>query len=174
MANQAQQMPIILNVGNIAALTEKEAHEIMQKITLGTILDVHFVDDDAEMMVPVGFVPEKFDANGDKTADAIVTVVKNGSVVKADVAPIIYDFTSYGEGGTVELATGEIVLTGNRADIDGDEYIEIKVTENTFEWAIGHLYLVTADAEPDGTTKYPIYEIDGTDTGMQVVINEHS
>ena len=65
-------------------------------------------------------------------------------------------------------------MTGNRADIDGDEYIEVKVTDNTFEWAIGHLYLVAADAEADGTTKYPIYEIDGTDTGMQVVINEHS
>lgn len=28
MANQAQQMPIIINVGNIAALTEKEANVI--------------------------------------------------------------------------------------------------------------------------------------------------
>jgi hypothetical protein len=32
MANQAQQMPIIINVGNIAALTEKEANEIMQVV----------------------------------------------------------------------------------------------------------------------------------------------
>lgn len=169
MANQAQQMPIIMNVGSIAALTEQEAEQIKKYIELETIFDVQFKDADKEVMIPVGFTPEV--VGDDSTTPATVTVIKDGTITQVSVTPIVYDFTSYGEEGTVKLADGKVIITGNIEEMGEKDYKEVKVIENDFEWAVGHLYLVAADAKADGETKYPIYEVDGTDTGMQVTIS---
>lgn len=171
MTKWTQQMPILMEVNDITALTTEEADEIKKYIEQETILDVQFKDASGEIMIPVGFVPETV-SDGEVTAPAVVTVIKNGSVVKASAAAIVYDFTSYASDKTTELATGKVSPTGEKQTIGDDDFIEIVVIENTFEWAIGHKYLVSAEVEADGTTKYPIYETDGTDTHMWVVISE--
>ena len=90
MTKWTQQMPLMLEVGNLQALTTEEIAQIKKYIEQGTILDVQFVDGDGEVMIPVGFTPE---VEGDEsTTPATVTVVKNGSVVKASVEPTFVKF----------------------------------------------------------------------------------
>ena len=163
-------MPITFEVGSLSALTVEEVDQIKKYIEQDTILDVQLVDSSGEVMLPVSFKPETKNDDGAVTANAIVTVIKNGSVVKVGVAPIEYSFTSYASDKTTKLADGKVVLTGEVQVIDGDEYKEVEVTENDFEWAIGHKYLIIGTATADGTTKYPLYETNGTDTHMWVTV----
>lgn len=100
MTKMTQQMPLLMTIGNLGALTTEEVEQIKKYITLGTILDVQFKDGDGEVMIPVGFTPEVKDATGAVTTNAFVTVVKNGSVVKAEVketipAPVIKGTTPF-------------------------------------------------------------------------------
>ena len=92
MTKQTQQMPLLMVIGNIAALTTPEIAQIEKYIKLGTILDVQFKDADGEVMIPVGYKPETLNDEGVRTAAPIVTVIKNGSVVKASIEPTFVKF----------------------------------------------------------------------------------
>lgn len=100
MTKQTQQMPLLMIVGNIELLTDKETEQIKKYIELDTILDVQFKDADGEVMIPTGFVPEVLNEAGEVTTPAVVTVIKNGSIVKASVteqlsAPVIKGTTPF-------------------------------------------------------------------------------
>lgn len=100
MTKQTQQMPLLMIVGNIAFLTDKEVEQIKNFIAQDTILDVQFKDADGEVMIPTGFAPAVYDATGAETTPAYVTVIKNGSIVKAGVsetipAPVIKGTTPF-------------------------------------------------------------------------------
>lgn len=116
MTKQTQQMPILMLVGNIALLTDEETEKIKQYIELGTILDVQFKDADGEVMIPTGFVPAVLDATGAETTPAVVTVIKDGSIVKASVteqlsAPVIKGTTPF------ELSTKVTIEAREGCDI---------------------------------------------------------
>lgn len=100
MTKFTQQMPLLMIVGNIELLTDKETEQIKKYIELDTILDVQFKDADGEVMIPTGFVPEVKNDAGEVTSPAVVTVIKNGSIVKASVteqlsAPVIKGTTPF-------------------------------------------------------------------------------
>ena len=112
MSKQTQQMPLIMLVGNIALLTDKEVAEIMKYIELDTILDVQFHDAAGEVMIPTGYIPEVKNAQGEVTSNAYVTVIKNGSIVKAEVtenlpAPVIKGNSTFTEKETVTIEARE-------------------------------------------------------------------
>lgn len=167
MENQVQQMPLLMAVGNISALTTAEVNQIKGYIEQKTILDVQFKDGGGEVMIPVGFVPE-----GEETP-AVVTIIKNGSIVKKSVARTAYDFTSYEADKTTKIADGVVELTGETVTIDDTSYIEVEVMENDVPEWVGLKFLVQSDAQA-GDEKYKIYNEDGTDTGMWVQISEQS
>ena len=112
MSKQTQQMPLIMLVGNIALLTDKEVAEIQKYIELDTILDVQFVDAAGEVMIPTGYIPEVKNAQGEVTSNAYVTVIKNGSIVKAEVteklpAPVIKANSTFTEKESVTIEARE-------------------------------------------------------------------
>ena len=107
MTKQTQQMPLLMVIGSISALTTKEIEQIKKYIELETILDVVFKDKDGETFIPVGFTPEV--EGDDSTTPASVTVIKNGSVVKASIvlgAPVITGTTPF-ESTTKAKITAE-------------------------------------------------------------------
>ena len=73
-------MPLIMEVQAINLLTDKDVEQIKKYIELGTILDVQFKDASGEVMIPVSVIPEVEGVSG-----PYVTVIKNGSIVKAGV-----------------------------------------------------------------------------------------
>ena len=94
MSKQTQQMPILMEIGDIEHLTDKEVEHIKTYIELDTILDVQFKDASDEVMIPTGVIPEVLADDGSVTSNAYVTVIKNGNIVKAEVteklsAPVI-------------------------------------------------------------------------------------
>ena len=100
MTKQTQQMPLLMVIGDIAHLTDKEVEQIKKYIELDTILDVQFKDDSGEVMIPTGVIPEVLADDGLVTSNAYVTVIKNGSIVKAEVteklpAPVISGTTPF-------------------------------------------------------------------------------
>ena len=100
MTKQTQQMPLLMVVGDISHLTDKEAEQIKKYIELDTILDVQFKNAAGEVMIPTGAIPEVLADDGSVTSNAYVTVIKNGSIVKAEVteklsAPVIKGTTPY-------------------------------------------------------------------------------
>ena len=88
-----------------------------------------------------------------------------------DIAKKNYTFTSYGENGTVQLATGVAATTGGVREFSGVKYNEILVKENSIEGFAGNKYYVLGTATADGTTKYALYDGEGHDTGMKVTIS---
>ena len=52
-------MPLLMMIGDIAHLTDKEAEQIKKYIELQTILDVEFKDADGEVMIPTGVIDRK-------------------------------------------------------------------------------------------------------------------
>ena len=112
MTKFTQQMPLLMIVGNIELLTDKETEQIKKYIELDTILDVQFKDADGEVMIPTGFVPEVKNDAGEVTTPAAVTVIKNGSIVKASVteqlpAPVIKGTTPFEVSTKVTIETRE-------------------------------------------------------------------
>ena len=100
MTKQTQQMPLLMVIGDIAHLTDKEVEQIKKYIELDTILDVQFKDDSGEVMIPTGVIPEVLADDGSVTSNAYVTVIKNGSIVKAEIteklsAPVISGTTPF-------------------------------------------------------------------------------
>lgn len=121
MADQTQQMPIVMIIGDIEHLTDKEVAQIKKYIALQNVLNVQFMDGDKELMIPTGVIPEVLAADGSVTSNAYVTVIKNGSIVKAEVteklsAPVIKGTTPY------ELST--------KVTIEGREGCDIYYTTN--------------------------------------------
>ena len=112
MTKQTQQMPLLMIVGNIALLTDKETEQIKKYIELDTILDVQFKDADGEVMIPTGFVPEVLNDAGEVTTPAVITFIKNGSIVKASVteqlpAPVIKGTTPFETSTKVTIEARE-------------------------------------------------------------------
>ena len=89
MTKWTQQMPLLMEVQAITLLSDADVKQILGYIEQGTILDVQFKDADGEVMIPVGFTPEVKDATGAVTTNAYLSVVKNGSIVKAEVTETI-------------------------------------------------------------------------------------
>ena len=142
MTKQTQQMPLLMIIGSIATLTEDEAKQIKQYIELDTILDVQFKDAAGEVMIPIGYVPEVKNAEGEVTANPYVTVVKNGSIVKAEITeklptPVIKGTSPYElstkvsiearEGCDIYYTTNSDTPTKDSTPYEG----EISITETT-------------------------------------------
>ena len=85
MTKWTQQMPLTMEIEGISLLTDKDVEQIKKYIEQGTMLDVQFVDAAGEVMIPTGYIPEVKNAQGEVTSNAYVTVIKNGSIVKAEV-----------------------------------------------------------------------------------------
>ena len=112
MTKQTQQMPLLMIIGNIALLTDKEVEQIKSYIVQDTILDVQFKDEAGEVMIPTGYTPEVKNAEGTVTTNAFVTVIKNGNIVKAEVtenlpAPTIKGNSTFTEKEEVTIEARE-------------------------------------------------------------------
>ena len=93
MSKWTQQMPLVYELASIQSLTAEDIAYIKARIVQGNLLDVQFVEASGEVMVPVSYT------NPEEGAPA-VTVIKNGSVVKAEVtenlpAPVISGETPF-------------------------------------------------------------------------------
>ena len=107
MTKQTQQMPLLMMIGNINTLSDKEVEQIQKYIELDTILDVQFKDGDGEILVPVSVIPAVEDVS-----NAYVTVVKNGSIVKAEItenlsAPVINGNSTFTDSEKVSIEARE-------------------------------------------------------------------
>lgn len=130
MSKQTQQMPLLMEIGSISALSTAEIEQIKKYIELGTILDVQFTDADGETFIPVGFTPEV--VGDESTTPASVTVIKNGNVVKANVvlgAPVIDGETPFESTTkvTIEAEDGATIFyttDGSTPTEDSTEYSE--------------------------------------------------
>ena len=128
-------MPIVMEIGDIAFLTDKEVAKIKGYIEQETILDVQFSDEDGENFIPIGYTKE-VENDDESITPATVTVVKNGSVVKADIvlgAPVIDGETPFVSDTEVTITAEEGATIYYTADgsiptqDDGTEY-EGKIT----------------------------------------------
>ena len=94
-----------MQITSISALTVAEIKEIKKYIELDTILCVEFTDADGETFIPVGYTKEVI-GDDKSVTPASVTVIKNGSVVQANIVlggPVI-------DGETPFVSSTEVTI----------------------------------------------------------------
>ena len=82
----------------------------------------------------------------------------------------IYSFTSYDPETGAEWAQGRSQLTGV---VSGD-LTQVVVLENTEPRFVGQKFFIPSNANPDGQTKYTLYDSEKQDTGIEVSILKES
>lgn len=164
MTKQTQQMPLLMVIGDIAHLSDKEVEQIKKYIELDTILDVQFKDASGEVMIPTGVIPEVLAVDGSVTSNAYVTVIKNGNIVKGEVteklsAPVIKGTSPYELSTKVSIEAREgcdifYTTNGDTPTKESTAYEgEITITETTTIKAIAIKGELTSDVASKTFTK---------------------
>lgn len=127
MTKQTQQMPILMEVESINALTTEQIDKIKGYMQQDTMLDVQFKDAAGEVFIPVAYTPEV--VGDDSVTPATVTVINNGNVVKADIvlgAPVIDGETPFETKTevTIEAEDGASIFYTTNGDTPTEESTE--------------------------------------------------
>ena len=135
---QEQQVPIVMEVESINALTTEQIERIKKYIENDTMLCVEFHDANGEVFIPLAYTPEV--VGDDSTTPATVTVVNGGSIVQANIvlaAPVIKGTTPFETKTevTIEAEEGASIFytdDGSAPDTESTEYTDaIELTATT-------------------------------------------